>query len=131
MREKVLHSGRRERRYFQGRRKLVFCFKVLRIFSIFFRMGNFSTFCREEKKLTEKEIGEVIAIHLFLLVYDFCDKSYIYKINLLLQENVCKAYMWLGESLWKTRSKSWPHRNGNLSCFCLRCIILLACVLGK
>lgn len=62
-------------------------------------MGNFSTFCREEKKLTEKEIGEVIAIHLFLLVYDFCDKSYIYKINLLLQENVCKAYMWLGESL--------------------------------
>lgn len=40
-------------------------------------MGNFSTFCREEKKLTEKEIGEVIVISFFLIVYDFCDKSYI------------------------------------------------------
>lgn len=40
----------------------------LRIFSIYFlRMGNFPTFCRVEKKLTEKETEEVIVI-LFLNV---------------------------------------------------------------
>jgi len=49
-------------------------------------MGNLYTFCREEKKLTEKEIGEVIVINFFLVAYEFCDKSYIYIIDLLWQE---------------------------------------------
>lgn len=62
-------------------------------------MGNFSTFCREEKKPTEEENGEVIVIHFFLLACDFCDKSYVCIIDLLWQENVCKEYIWLGESL--------------------------------
>lgn len=69
-------------------------------------MGNFSTFCREEKKVTEKEIGEVIVTRFFLVAYDFCDKSYIYIIDLLWQEDVCKEYFWLGEGLWKIRGKS-------------------------
>lgn len=54
-------------------------------------MGNFSTFCKEEKELTEKEIGEVIVIPFFLIAYDFCDKSYIYVINLIWQRK-CKEF---------------------------------------
>lgn len=62
-------------------------------------MGNFSTFCREEKKLTEKEIGEVIVIHFFLVACDFCDKSSIYIIDLLWQGTLCKESFGSGESL--------------------------------
>lgn len=36
-------------------------------------MGNFPTFCRVEKKLTEKEIEEVIVI-LFLIVMTYVMK---------------------------------------------------------
>lgn len=71
---------------FPGREEVVFCFKDWNSLSIFFRMGNFYAFCREEKKLTEKEIGEVIVIRFFLVAYEFCDTSYIYIIDLLWQE---------------------------------------------
>lgn len=76
-------------------------------------MGNFSTFCREEKKLTEKEIGEVIVIHFFLVAYDFCDNSYIYIIDSLWQGTVCKESFGSGESL----GKIWGGRHREFSCF--------------
>lgn len=40
-------------------------------------MGNFTTFCRGENKLTENKIGEVIVILFLFAARDFCDASCI------------------------------------------------------
>lgn len=62
-------------------------------------MGNFSTFCREEKKLTASEIGEVIVIHFLLVVCDFCNASYISIVNFCGKKiNVCEVSFLLGGS---------------------------------
>lgn len=88
-------------------------------------MGNFSTFCREEKKVTEKEIGEVIVIHFFVVANDFCDESYVCIFNLLWKENVKNLFGWE-----KACEQSEGRGDGDFCCFLnLRYAILVLCVL--